>query len=506
MVGVVRQHFGLLVGYPDAPRQGVLTVRLLGLLLLCPALAWGADRFATPSGLTSGSCLTAATACTIDRARGLAMVGGDSLYLLAGTYSEGINTSQAGSAGNPIVYQPYVAGSEVILDGLAQGQTDRTILCDANYSSFRNLTIIVRDSGLTNTYGVRFEQANTGCELKNSIVKYEGADVGALDFVYMIQARGTAFNVERNSVIGGMIGISVNTDSGVPTGEVLDNTIADVANGIAEHADCISVGSTNQDAAYGLVIRRNRCYGYRDDGIDLLGISNAIVEDNIIGDPTDDTQTANSCIKAGNATGVGTIIRRNKCVHLVAHTPRQYGIVTNGLSNGFIYSNILSVNSTAIEIAEFGGGGGGGDGNTVANNVAIGGIHASSYGVFVNSAVSSATVYNNYMDGQTVDLYVTTGSVVTGGHNHLRNNTSTLSGTYTGTDQTGDPLLTANWEPQLGSPLIGAGVRWWAPSAPAQGFDGLRFKNPPSIGAFESSTGTLRPTEMGSDVLKARGM
>ena len=72
-----------------------LTVLLLAIPLVSPAV----NRYVAPNG--SGSACTQATPCTLNTGLQQA-VGGDTVYLLNGTYRQVVQTVRNGSANNRI--------------------------------------------------------------------------------------------------------------------------------------------------------------------------------------------------------------------------------------------------------------------------------------------------------------------------------------------------------------------------------------------------------------------
>lgn len=478
-------------------------MRTLALLLcLVAGQAWATDKYCSTTGVSSGSCLTTGTACSLSRCISTAGGVGDKLILMPGTYTLGINqnTNGTGTAdANRVIYEAYgyVAGQnngDVIIDGLAGSFTDRTIAADSNYTSYRGLTIVVQEvAGTGNRYGIRSENANTGIEVTDCDIYYKttSAALAATTQQWGIYIQGPLFSLTRNTIHHVNTGINVNTDTGIPSGTVSYNTIYDLTPGDAEDADCINVGSTARDLAYAVSIFNNTCRGYRDDGIDLFGASKAYLYNNTIGDPIDDTQTSNSCIKAGKDTGTGNRITSNKCIHTQAHGGiNEYGLVINGLSSGFIAGNIFKVNLVGIQNAQYLAGGG--TNNVIVNNTAIG---ANGYGISIDSS-SSATLQNNYMEGGIKDMNIA-GTVAAGGHNNLLSGTSTVSGSYTGTDQSGSggfvggtsPTTAPGFKLKAGSALLRAGSELNIGNVQDAG--NRAFSHPPSIGAWEAASGDL---------------
>lgn len=422
-------------------------MRILAFLLcLVWCDGWAATtRFATPSGgAASGSC-TITTPCTLDRLRQLNTGAGDIGYLLPGRYSEGINTgADPGLTGAK--FECYGQVGDCILAGFAQGSSDRVVMMDSsNYTLSKMLVIVpaLGASGSGSRYGVRMEATGSGNQVLDSIfyAETETDPTNLTDLQWAIQARGTNFKVNRNSIHHVEVGVNANSDSGAPTGEILDNTIWDLSQGDEEDADCINYGSIPADSAYELVIQGNDCSGFRDDGIDFIGASHIYVQDNWIHDPAV-SSTANSGMKVGgNKSGLGpsmgNVVRRNFVdVRGGNGATGTYPIVSPGLSAGYIYSNILvgdlvrpCIEISAWTLSPFGGG----DGNHVENNIAIN----CTIGLYIRTAATNTVAANNIFAGSSSDINVETGTTMLGFTNRLAGTGAKAgNGTYTPTGDT----------------------------------------------------------------------
>jgi parallel beta-helix repeat protein len=317
-----------------------------------------------------------------------------------------------------------------------------------------------------------------------------------------IEMRGTSTIVEGNSIHDVQIGVQVNTDGGIVTGRVTDNTFTLIDVGNEENADCVFVGSTLRDAAYGLVIEDNDCSGYTDDGIDLYGGKNVIVEDNYIHDSGEST-TSNAALKMGGPSDTppgtdrsGNIARRNLVLVRGGGSQADFCMVANGLVGGIIESNIMRADTDAsacVEINEFGtGAGGGGTGNTFRNNVLDG-----KKGLYVRTeAGADTTAYNNILIGTVSDINVETSATVTGANNYLSTETKAGNGTYTTSgDVTGAidwvggtlPTTAAGFHLSAGSALRRAGKDLNIGNV--QDCENQAFNHPPDIGACGTNSG-----------------
>lgn len=409
------------------------------LLLLSSASSFAATRYAVyTGGAASGSCGVSAP-CTLDRARAQSVTAGDIVYLNPGTYTEGINTQGNGTAGNVILFECLGDLGDCILDGFAQGSTDRVLLIDSSFVTFSKLIIIVPPAtGTGDRYGARSEASTTNITIVDSKFYATTNSTNVTNIQRAIQIRGTSFFVSRNEIYNVQVGINVNNDAGNSKGIVSYNKIYDLDQNDEEDADCINIGSTQRDHNYELVIAHNDCSGYPDDGIDLWGATNAIVEHNYVHDSGQST-TSNTGVKAGGCTlttSSGNIIRNNRILVKGGGTQNDYGISTNGLSNGVITGNLVEADATvaAIEVSECGiSPFGGGDDVLITNNTLIGNI-----GIYVRATAGGATgtiAKNNILVGSGSDINVETGMTLTGNNNILGGTGTTGgAGTYNGTN------------------------------------------------------------------------
>jgi len=472
------------------------------LVFLCCVLsaqAWGVVRYATPTGgATSGVC-PVGTPCTLDRCRSLSNVAGDICYLNPGRYSEGINTSGTGTAVAPILFECLGEVGDCILDGPAQGFTDRVIAMDTSYVTINKMKIIVLPIVAASTYGARMEHTGTGNKITNFIATAETSSVVSVGLLqWAIQARGLDFEVSDGLIYNVQTGININTDSSAPTGIAERNVIFDLDQGAEENADCLNAGSTVRDANYAVIVRDNDCSGWPDDGMDFIGISRVIVEDNWIHNPGASTTSSSGLKMGGNPGGlgptVGSIFRRNFVDVRGDSTHNDYCAVAPGLTNGVIESNIFvtdddvgCVELSAWTLSPYGGG----TGNTVRNNVIMGGT----IGLYVRAASTGTLAYNNILIGRNSDVNVETGADVTGSTNDLAGTgTKAGVGTYTSTgDVFVDPGFVGGASPTTAdgfyledtSLLVGAGTAF---SPPVLGYGNRFLGNPPAIGARGART------------------
>lgn len=405
-----------------------ITFPVLFLSLIFNIGTQATTRYAVPqNGAISGSC-SALEPCTLGRCRALATSPGDVCYLSEGTYSEGINSSGNGASGNPILFECIGRTGTCVITGFAQGSIDRVIQADNNYLKFSKLVVVVPGiDGTGNRYGFRSEHTTTGVEIVDSefYSRRDFTPSTSTNRMVAIESRGKSLKVLRNTVHDVQIGIEVNTDSGVATGTIADNTLRNINVGWEENGDCIFVGSEMQDAAFDLIIERNDCSGYTDDGIDLYGGRNVIVQDNFIHDSAE-SSGSNAALKVGGPRGIrtGNIIRRNHVRVRGGGLQQDYCLVTNGLSNGVISHNVMQSdsNTPCVEVSEFGiYPGGGGKGNLIENNTLDGSI-----ALYIRVSAGAGTIArNNILVGSQSDINVEQGAILNGSGNALTGTGST---------------------------------------------------------------------------------
>jgi chitodextrinase len=211
------------------------------------AAAQAATYYVSPSGSDASAGTVTAPFATLQKAVNLANPG-DTIYMRGGTYllsDSGVQTSRSGSSGNYISVLNY-PGETPILDGI-------------------NITTSYRSAiQLTNASWWHFQ----GLEIKNA------AAMG-------INLAGTTSNVivercvlhHNTRIQGSGAGIQVAFGS---NNLILNNDSHH--NGVlgSNGGDGIGVGST----LTGNIVRGNRVWLNNDDGIDLWGAANVLVENN----------------------------------------------------------------------------------------------------------------------------------------------------------------------------------------------------------------------------------
>jgi hypothetical protein len=136
------------------------------LFAFVPLVAYGTDRFISPTGTDAGSCTSSGSPClTFSYAMAAArLVAGDTLYLANGTYGAGTSTglprpvcngstSNDGTAGNPITIRA-TNERQAFIDGSASGNGLETFeLVGCEYWTIHGLRMRNGDQGPGTTGG-----------------------------------------------------------------------------------------------------------------------------------------------------------------------------------------------------------------------------------------------------------------------------------------------------------------------------------------------------------------
>jgi hypothetical protein len=228
----------------------------------------------------------------------------------------------------------------------------------------------------------------------------------------------------------------------------------------------------------GLIIRNNEIKGWRDDGIDLYGGINIVVEYNKVHDVASTLNGSGNGIKAGGAsvTSKNCIIRYNTVYNINSNSSGvKAGITSNGGDELQIYGNLIyNVQGEAIAIPS------GSSNVSIYHNTAISNTKQA---LFV--AGSNTEVRNNIFWGARGDMNINTS---TRGNSNLFINGAS-GGRYS---SSGDITASAasvfvdhskrNYRLKSGSPAINRGVNI---SGYNKGISGQSVSGRPDIGAFQ---------------------
>ncbi len=111
------------------------------------------------------------------------------------------------------------------------------------------------------------------------------------------------------------------------------------------------------------------------------------------------------------------------------------------------------------------------------------------HGFFYDDPFTAVTVKNSLAYGNDLFGFIAAASGVTGTNNATFGNGNTVSNVTNTNAVTADPLLTSDYKPMPGSPLLGAGTHLGY----TRDIERKQRPNPPSIGAYD--TATLRTPE-----------
>lgn len=469
------------------------------LALLVPlSQAGAATKYVSPTGTALwAACTTRDTPCALSTAQTSAAAG-DVVVMLSGSYSSGLNTSTNGTSTDYITWLADVYGA-AILNGLASGHTDKTLVVDNNYHRFMGVRVNVQTGpGSANVYGLF--ATGVAWQFLDGEITYTGDEsvTGAGNIIYCAQLRSAGL-FSGNHVHTCTYGVNVFSTTAGFAVEVSRNVFEDFTVGDPEDSDCMSVsGAASYDWA-GTIFVENDCSGYRDDGLDMLNGDNILSTRNEFHHPASDANLNSSCVKLGYEGANGNRSLQDHCYGLDADpNMRNYGYAMTGVSDSFVDAAVVIGAYRCADIAQRNAAGG-------ANNKLR---HMTCWGatddaVQVYSGATGTEVWNSVLDGDVSDIDVQSGLTATGYYNFKANNSTDGSGTYTAaSDITGDPAFVggsnphtpAGFRPTAGSPLCGAGA---AANDAKYDHDGRRFEIPRPIGAFnckayEAGTRTAR--------------
>ncbi|MEK6481261.1 PA14 domain-containing protein [Catalinimonas sp. 4WD22] len=248
----------------------------------------------------------------------------------------------------------------------------------------------------------------------------------------------------------------------------------------------------------GLVIRNNKITRWRDDGIDLFGGIDIIVEYNDISTLPSGSIVAGNGIKAGagRVTSEDVVVRYNKVYNLRhSSSSLQVGITTNGGDKIKIYGNLIyDVKGEAISIPSSS------TDIDIYNNTAL---SLEKQAVYIGNT-NGISLRNNILWGRNGDLNVNTSirasnNLLISGTSESRYNSSgdvRASASEVFADHNSD-----NYKLKSSSPAIDNGT---SISGFTEGIAGVSVSGRPDIGAYQfgssSSTSDNPPTvSLGSD-------
>jgi len=441
---------------------------LLVLLLLLPVVGWAGVHYVSPTGTATWADSTSiSTPCSVSTANTNAQAG-DVVYFLDGNYTSKLRPYNSGTANNRIYFRSLNLHGAVFDLG---SSSDNSIYIATSYITVDGFKVIPPWNGSAGT-GIKVSSDGDNCHIKNVLV--EGNDDENIVGI-VLNAGGSNMLVDNCEVKHTRVGIMCSSSTGF-SGTISNNIIHDLDMGDSSGADGIRVIGGGDFT--GLTIIANEIYAYGGDGIDTYGSDNVTVVENIVHDP-DTSASPDNGIKLGGTGSEGNIAQRN-IIYNIPATNSGSAITTNGLENGTITYNLIHDCYRGIFVSS--------TNNKVYNNT----VASCTRGIQVGLDLT-ATITNNILDGSEYDLYVDSGSTVSGGHNCLKNDSSVRgSGAYNGTGDlfATDPLLTPTYHLSHNSPCIDAGVKLSIHDVNWRDLAGntVRYGTAPDIGCYEANT------------------
>jgi len=401
-------------------------------LILISTSAWATTWYVRPSGGSYGGEDGTAYADAWDGFSNITwgvggVVAGDTLYI-AGSHTEQFDMSEDGSEGNVITIRGDYGGDHATVGAPTSGSW--TMIIRGDYVSVINFDSIISKDASIGGRAISISGTNVtvdGCTITGP---GSGASNSGAVGIRIDGADSIITNNDISHVNTGINYYAYNATGGFG-GTCDSNTLHDLDAPLAGNADCIGISgeSPGPHDYSGLVISKNSCSEFTDDGIDLYFGSNIIVEYNKIGPYTtaDSGGDGNGIKCGGSPTGGSNVIRYNLIYGLISAN-QDVAINLNGASNLEIYGNIayecsrgITGVTTAAKIYN----------NTFAD--------MSERGIYISGGIATTHyLKNNITDGTDYDIKLGSVMVVEGGFNILKNDSSvSVDGTYNGS---GDDL------------------------------------------------------------------
>lgn len=393
--------------------------------------------------------------------------GNSYLYKRGTTYTAGagtqaINIGQSGSAGSPIVIGAYGTGDRPVINGanVARGINIGT---DVHH-------IVIEDLRITNV---------AGSTSRRGITNATTASSGSVDTSITIQ------RVEIDNVLTD----SANDCNGIQLFGANNKVLHSHIHGIA--TDGLWYKGTSFEAGHNTIELCSQDGRAAGDNVQCGGASDSgWIHDNVLDHSNAD---AKQCY-IHNTASAGLVFERNTCIGYAGATFTT--VMITSITNAVIRRNIctgganvhIAANSAGARVESnlcvnpFGRAIDAGAANVVVRgNTCIGADQANVYGIrHTNAAHTDVLIYNNMLVDWARGISATTGA--THSYNAFSScATNTSGGTSAGSNVTADPLLTTDYRPKVGSPLIGAGTH----VSYHRDLVGVQRANPPTIGCYE---------------------
>ena len=368
----------------------------------------------------------------------------------------------------------YGSGPNPIIDNSGITTADSAIYISASGCSVSDVTLTDTEYNSTTACAIiAVNSTGTGVTIAGNTIVGNAAKTGRTGGWRGINVNcGGAFTVSNNLVynIPGD-GIQIEHSAGI-VGTVVGNTIHTCyAAGQNYSQDGIRV--LGGDFAYGTLVSGNHIYNCSGDGIDTVTATNLIIESNTIHDQHASASQGNGIKACGNGAS-GNLVRANHIYNM-----------TKAFTYGILFNQTANVNTACAAYGNYVHDCWGGIAvyadatDMVVKFNTLKGITNKAFNV--QAAATSHTFQANIVESAVSEIDVGAGATVTGGGNHLVYNKTSISGTYNGTDQTGDPLWASDGATLPLSTTRAAGT--WVAGVLA--FDGIPLPLHPDIGAVQ---------------------
>lgn len=358
--------------------KAILATCLLYVIVTCIVLivavpANAADYVVSPAGDDANAGTAEAPWKTIGKAN-TALQSGDSVTLRSGSYTEIISpvaqnttfraekgdvvviTGESGSEPLADLRQAYVTVDNIIFERVKRA-TGRyaDVIIGGHHGTIRNITI---RNMIDSMAELQAKRIYTGIEVGGADALIEGSRIDRASGAAIKVLAGALRATIRNNALLDSGGDSIRIDSsrGILQGHLIEGNIllgSKASDGIQTNA---AWGQTPEEWSKatdnrGIVIRNNTIGGHAENGIDLKGTSDIVVDGNVIygtignndgmSDGVADTNASGGAITRGsNATSKNVIIRRNILMDSHGGTALH--------QNWMVYHNTLAGNNRDV--------------------------------------------------------------------------------------------------------------------------------------------------------------
>ncbi|MGD1892850.1 MAG: right-handed parallel beta-helix repeat-containing protein [Cyclobacteriaceae bacterium] len=327
---------------------------------------------------------------TISKVNRTSLRPGDKVLFKKGDrWNEELRPGSSGSSGKHIVFGAYGSGKLPIISPKSGSYSVNIRV--KSYIKIENLHVI----GPTTGNGIAVRGNSRGNIITNCKVEGNSSNRSHSGIVFSGQLEGglPGGTLVTNNQVSGFFQCIYGYGGLRSAGRIENNTILNARDdGIA----------ARRGDFRNLVIRGNKITYCRDDGIDLFGGINIIVENNDISKLPSGSIVAGNGIKAGGGTAKSeNVTVRYNIVHDLTHSSNslKIGITTNGGDKIKIYGNLIyNVDGQAISVPT------GSNNVDIYNNTAI---SRKNHSLFIGSSQGSR-IRNNIFWGQKGNLNINT--------------------------------------------------------------------------------------------------